>query len=268
MKRWPTLHHFVAGIYFTLQPGPLMELIVGTKARVREWANRHLRKGNNWNCAQYAGDDNEWVLGYWDSRNHSHRPFLIDKISGFYPFTSILETGCNCGPNLYLAARKFPGIDMTGIDINPMAIEKGREFFATEGISNVKLSVAKADELGQFQDNSFDVVFTDAVLIYIGKDKIHGVIKEMVRIARKGLVLVEKHSFEPGNKDRHGLGIRHFGTWQRDYTALLKQFVPETRIHTTKITEDMCVDPGWQEAGAIIEVGLESVTHPQQPPRL
>ncbi len=52
-----------------------------------------------------------------------------------------------------------------GIDINPMAIQRGNEWLAQEGISNVRLSVGKADELEEFPDKSFDVVFTDAVLI-------------------------------------------------------------------------------------------------------
>ena len=127
---------------------------------------------------------------------------------------------------------------------------------ASAGISNVKLSVAGADELTQFQDKSFDVIFTDAVLIYIGPDKIQRTVKEMVRIARKGLIRVAWHCFKPKKGDVQGRGVRYYGLWQRDYIALLKQFVPEERIRITKITEDIWPDPHWQETGAIIEVIL------------
>ena len=233
----------------------IAERIVGTRAREREWAKRHRHKGNDWSNRGCSGKD-EWVLGYWDSRNHGHRPFLLEKIADFSPISSILEIGCNCGPNLHMIAQKFPGIEIQGIDINPVAIQKGKELFAADGISNVRLSVGKADELERFQDNSFDVVFTDAVLIYIGRDRIQRVIKEMLRIAGKGLILVEQHIFKSDNKTRNSLGIRPYGLWQRDYTALLKQFVTGEQIRITKITEDMWADPEWQRTGAIIQVTL------------
>ena len=256
LKKWPSLYRVVLNTYYTLRPVHLMELLFGTKAREREWTTRHLRKGNDWGSARYTGENDEWVLSYWDSREHQHRPFLVEKISSFHPFSDVLEIGCNCGPNLYLLAGKFPGVKMTGIDINPRAIQKGNELFASEGISNVKLLVGKADELGQFQDRSFDVVFTDAILIYVGRDKIRSVISEMVRIARKGIVLLEQHCFEGKNSVSSTLGVRRLGLWQRDYVALLKEFVPEERIGVTKVTNDMWPDHQWQEAGAIIELTL------------
>ncbi|HUV45620.1 MAG TPA: class I SAM-dependent methyltransferase [Dehalococcoidia bacterium] len=274
LEKWPTLYSFVAKIYGNLHRYSTAEHIyftaerfVGTRAREREWTTRHCRKGNDWNNERYSGEEDEWVLSYWDSRSHNHRSFLLEKIAGFSPISSILEIGCNCGPNLYLIAQRFPGIEIQGIDINPAAIQKGNELFASKGISNVKLSVAKADKLGQFQDKSFDVVFTDAVLIYIGRDKIQRTIKEMVRVARNGLILVERHCFEPSNKDRDGLGIRYGILWQRDYVALLKQFVPKQQIRITKITEDIWPkDPQWQEAGAIIEATLQIETRKAQFP--
>ena len=138
-----------------------------------------------------------------------------------------------------------------------MAVQKGNDWLAQEGISNVKLLEGKADELDQFQDKSFDVVFTDAVLIYIGPDKINEVIREMIRITQKALILVEWHSFEPERKDLYGLGVYHSGCWKRDYLALLKEFVPEERIHVTKITEDIWPDKNWSEVGAVIEIVME-----------
>ena len=251
-KRWPALYRLMASIYFALKPVHLMELVVGTKAREKEWARRHLRKGSDWNDTQHVGEDDEWVLGYWDSRNHSHRPFLMERISAFYPFSNILEVGCNCGPNLHLVAKKFPDVEIAGIDINPRAIEKGSEWFASEGISNVRLAVGQADRLEQFPDKSFDIVFTDAILIYVGPDKINQAIQEMLRVTCRVLILLERHHFEPDHRDPHGLGIYHQGLWVRDYIALLRQFVPEERVSVTKIPEE--VWSGWEGLGAIIEV--------------
>jgi SAM-dependent methyltransferase len=248
LERWPALHRLAERICFALKPVHLKELIVGTKAREKEWATRHLRKGNDW-----GNEEGDWIKGYWDSRNHGHRNLLVERICKFSP-SSILEIGCNCGPNLYLLAKKFPEAQIRGIDINPMAVQKGSEWLAQEGISNVKLSVGKANDLGEFQDKSFDIVFTDAVLIYIGPDKIKEVIKAMIRIARRALILVEQHYFESRNEDPHGLGVHRYGRWIRDYTGLLKQFVPEEHISITRITEDIWPDERWKETGAIVEV--------------
>ena len=253
LQRWPALYRLAARIYFAFKPVHLKELIMGTKAREKEWATRHLHEGQRRRDDWGKGSD-DWIKGYWNSQNHSHRPFLIERISSFSPISSILEIGCNCGPNLYLLAKRFPGAEIRGVDINPMAVEKGNEWLAQEGIVNVQLLVGKADELEQFRDKSFDVVFTDAVLIYVGPDKIKTVIQGMIRIARRALILMEWHCFEPQQRDPNGCGVYHHGSWKRDYVALLKQFVPAEHIRITKIPEDMWPDVNWKTLGALVEV--------------
>jgi len=256
LKKCPPLYNLAVKIFTVLRnPYLFAERIIGTRAREWEWERRHQHKGNDWRDNQHSGQNDDWVLSYWESQNHPHRVFLLDKIAEFSPVSSILEIGCNCGPNLQLITQRFPGAEICGIDINPVAIKEGRELFAAAGISNVQLSVAKADELKSYPDKNFDVVFSDAVLIYIGPDKIQKTIKEMLRVSRKGLILVERHCFEP-DKDPHGTGIRSHDLWQRDYTALLKQYIPQERIQITRVTADMWPDAGWQRNGAFIKVGL------------
>jgi ubiquinone/menaquinone biosynthesis C-methylase UbiE len=257
LKKWPVLYSFIEKEYTDCMTRLryLKEYFLGTEVREREWATRHLhkdeRKRDDWSRGY-----EDWIQGYWDSLDHPHRQLLIEKISKFNPL-SILEIGCNCGPNLRLLAKKFPYAEIMGIDINPMAVQKGNEWLTQEGISNAKLLEGKADDLGQFQDRSFDVVFTDAVLIYIGPDKIKNVIKEMIRISKKGLILIEFHSFEKQHKDPYGFGVYYRGYWKRDYVELMKQFVPEEQIHITKITEEIWHDKNWSSIGAVIEVSME-----------
>ena len=124
LEKWPALYRLVVWIYYMLKPVHLIELIVGTKAREDEWAARHLHKGSDWKSVQGTGDEDEWVMSYWGSRDHSHRTFLVEKISAYRPVSSILEIGCNCGPNLYLLAQRFPDAEIVGIDINPRAVQK------------------------------------------------------------------------------------------------------------------------------------------------
>jgi len=256
LKKSPRLYSFVAKIYSfgALKSRYLKDRFLGTRLTEKEWATRHLRRGSDWNDKKHADNSDGWIRGYWESRDHSHRQFLLEHITEFSPVSSILEIGCNCGPNLYLLARKLPDAEIVGIDINPAAVQKGTEWFAQEGIKNVKLLLGKADELGQFKDKSFDIVFTDAVLIYIGPDKIKDVMKGMLRIARKALVLFEWHSF---GRESHPLGV-HVGHWMRDYVSLLKEFVPQENIHVIKMPEELWPDKYWRKYGGVVEVDLEN----------
>ena len=122
-----------------------------------------------------------------------------------------------------------------------------------DGISNVKLICGKADELHQFRNKSFDIVFTDALLMYIGPDKIKKVISEMFRITRRALIFVEWHC-EHQNIDPYGLGIYYFDYWKRSYIDLLKQFISKERIRLTKIPKGIWPVKDWQELGYLIEV--------------
>jgi ubiquinone/menaquinone biosynthesis C-methylase UbiE len=221
-----------------------------------EWASRHLH-------------EESWIENYWKSRDHPHRHLLANMISKFSP-KSVLEIGCASGPNLYHIAKKFPDAEIKGIDINPMAVQRGNEWLKQEGISNVKLEVGKAQELDQYSEKSFDVVFTDAVLIYIAPNEIKHVAKEMLRIGHTS-ILNEWHIFNKWfafllsqyyylrtrnplfKPESASLGF-YVGHWARDYEVLFEQFVSKEKICITKLPKEVWNDKGWQRWGAIIEV--------------
>lgn len=237
LKQHPLLYHFARSFYWKMSG--LKAQILGTKMNERRWNDKGI----------------EEIKKGFSNLNHSHRQLLLKKISAFQPIYSILEVGCGYGPNLYLLAQKFPNIALTGIDINSPSIQEGNKFLTKEKISNVKLSIGKVNELNKFQDKSFDIVFTDALLIYIGPDKIKKTIQEMLRITRRALILVEWH-YKEQNKDPQGLGVYHWGCWKRNYVNLLKQFVPEDKIRITKIPKELWPAENWQNLGYIIEVKI------------
>ncbi|MFC2059684.1 class I SAM-dependent methyltransferase [Chloroflexota bacterium] len=249
LEKYPLLNKIVRKIYI-----PLAHKYISLRQYLRRY-----RLGEWW--VQREGD---WAEGYWDSREHPHRSFLVERIAAFSPISSILEIGSASGPNLYLLAKRLPHSEIRGVEINPYAVEVGNERFSREGILNVRLSVGRAEDLSEFQDNSFDIVFTDAILLCVSRDKIYGTIKKMVRIARKGLIFVEWHDFDQRFNDTRGLGVFTNGYWVRDYVALLKQFVPEEQIRVTKITESIWPDEGWMKNGALIEVLLSPKAIAQQ----
>jgi ubiquinone/menaquinone biosynthesis C-methylase UbiE len=217
--------------------------LVGTKIQEWVWSRRHIYKGK------------EWIKGYWDAKDHPRCQLLSQKIEKFLPLKNIMEIGCNAGPNLYWLAKKYPEVILVGIDINPVAISNGMMLLKKEGIHNVVMEIGKAGDLNKYPDNSFDIVFTNATLIYIGPDKINKVIKEMIRVARKALILIEWHSGQP-DSDPYGLGIYNYGGWKRNYENLLKPYrrVKEISIHKNDCFKLMGKD--WEELGYIIEITL------------
>jgi len=244
LERRPFLYRIVLKIYLPFALGYIHFRKYLNRNKLPElWAKGYYHKGN------------ETAKQYRETIEHPHRSFLISKLANSSPIYSILEIGCSTGPNLYLFAKEFPNAEIRGVDIDPQVVKMGNDWFAREGISNVKLSVGRAEELGEFEDKSFDVMLTDAVLIYVSRGKIYGVIKNMVRIARKRLIFVEWHDFAGRPNERQGLGVYTNGHWVRDYVALLKQFVPEEQIRVTNITEDIWPGGGgWKRYGALIEV--------------
>lgn len=192
--------------------------------------------------------DKSWAKSYISdsSVNNSHRVFLINRISNFYPFNSILEFGCASGPNLYLLAKKFPNIKIYGIDISSNAIEEGKEYFENKNIKNVFLSAGRGvDVLKNFKDKSIDLIFTDAVLIYSGINKIEDVIKEISRVASKGIVFLELH---------HSLSSSVYkDNWIHNYQILLEKYINKEKIKINRIPKGIW-EGNWADSGHIIEV--------------
>jgi SAM-dependent methyltransferase len=238
LARWPWLYRLGAKVYFGLKPERMRERVKGTRAREEFWAKRKIG------------------AGYWENADHPSKHFLTEHIAAYAPFEAILEVGCASGPNLQLLARRFPEVEIAGIDINPEAIEYGSRRFAEEGIDNVKLITGRADDTGLFRDRSFDIVFTNALLIYIGPDKIEQVIADMLRLSRKALVLLElQDDTLSGESARRGVSLED--NWVRDYRALLGSLVAPERITVNRLPAGVWPVKPWNERGAIIEVNLE-----------
>jgi ubiquinone/menaquinone biosynthesis C-methylase UbiE len=229
-------------------------------------------------------EDNSWRTEFNLSLEHPHRTLLVEKISSYGPISSILEIGCGHGPNLYLLAKKFPDAKIVGLDINPMAVATGQEFFKEKRITNVRFDVGKIQELRRFEDKSFDVVLTDSILIYIQPNEIIPVVRELLRVG-KVVILNEWHCFHKFKalcidtyfclklkyesmkfskenvsllrclfaSKSFSLGI-YIGHWVRNYADLFGQFVPRKNITVTKTPKEYWDDKKWQKWGAIIEV--------------
>jgi ubiquinone/menaquinone biosynthesis C-methylase UbiE len=182
-----------------------------------------------------------------------HREWVARRIlNGAKKNLKILEIGCGWGPNLAVLSSMEPTLNLTGIDISPASILEGRKRLNELGFENIKLIEGSADDLKKIHTSSVDVVFSDAVLLYVGPDKITTVIKEMLRVARSKLIIIEMHVDQgespQDNYTKDG--------WLRDYITLLRPIVGEMSVQMEKIPLGLRSSGRWPLYGCIIEVDI------------
>lgn len=210
--------------------------------RVYNWTKR------NDSIAIWQRKQGDTVNTYLNDIDRPDRHLLIDKIAGFKP-ESVLEVGCFVGVNLYLLGQRLPNVKLYGIDPNNLAVFEGNSRFGKYG--NIQLATGDSHSLIMIPSNSFDVVFTRAVLLHIGNDDIQEALKHMLRIAKKGLVFLEWQDFTGRLKDKDEGWLD--GHWVRHYDKMIKKIMPGVEVRITELKRD--VWPEWNDhGGAYIEV--------------
>lgn len=107
-------------------------------------------------------------------------PFLLPHLR---PGMAVLDAGCGVGSiALDLAPTVAPG-RMAGIDADPGQIEAARRSAAERAIDNAEFVTASVYEL-PFEDATFDVVYANAVLLYV-REPVRALV-EMRRVLRPG----------------------------------------------------------------------------------
>lgn len=133
------------------------------------------------------------------------RWFATEVIAPLRP-KSVLELGCGAGRNLAHIVSAVPGVEATGVEINPTAAERARVELAGNGkILNCSL-YALPEDIGLF-----DVVYTVGVLMHVPHDSVRAVVRDMANKAENAVVHFELH------------GTSHafdFHRYPRDYGAL------------------------------------------------
>ena len=176
---------------------------------------------------------------------------IMSQINEAQVHNSVLEIGCGCGANLEVITRSRPSLRLVGVDISQASIAAGRERFAKLGLGGITLFEGQADNLSAFADDSVDIVFTDAMLLYIGPDKIQICIEEMRRIARLEIILLEMHIDGVGMDGSYTLD-----GWVRDYRVLFHQLGNEANL--VRMPPEKRQAGRWPKYGTLIEVRLQN----------
>jgi pseudaminic acid biosynthesis-associated methylase len=116
----------------------------------------------------------------WRSRERAFRT-MLDGLA----VESVLEVGCNRGHNLVAIESVARPRRLAGVEPNPYALELARA-----ALPAAELSEGRADKL-PFDGREFDLVFTAGVLIHVPPETLDGVLREIVRVARRYVLAVE-----------------------------------------------------------------------------
>ena len=194
------------------------------------WRDRRIRDSHrDWN---YGGKS--WITDYVLSVEHPHRSLIIEALKTLEPYESLLEIGCSAGPNLL----RIHGKKLAGIDANAKSIEAAKTI-----LPDVDLRVGNMIEL-PWNDKSFDILLADASLMYISPEDIDKMMKEIDRVTKKGVVIIDRFN-ESLNGEVGGY------VWARNYPRLLE--IMGFKVTVKKITEELWPDSkNWQLYGVIV----------------
>lgn len=141
-----------------------------------------------------------------------------------YPIKSILEVGCNVGPNLGWIAKEMPEHLITGVDINLQALAELRQ--RMPGINTLHSTARSLP----FRDRWFDMVFTTGVLIHQPPETLPLVMAEIVRCSKRYVLCGEYEANEPTEVPYRG----HRGAlFKRNFGGLYQELFPELTLRKT-----------------------------------
>jgi ubiquinone/menaquinone biosynthesis C-methylase UbiE len=158
---------------------------------------------------------------------------------------SLLEVGCADGINLVLAAERWPGIGLSGVDVNPRSLAMAQQRLAAMGAERRNFAVSGAERLA-VPDRSVDVVVSDAVFMYLAPKAAERALAEMLRVARRGVAV---HLF---NDEQHAARLEG-GNWVHRFSDLMRVVAPDRAV---TITRSRLPHGQWEEFGALCVVDV------------
>lgn len=178
------------------------------------------------------GKDN-WVEDYSASVDHPHRATIVELLKTF-EWAYLLEVGCSSGPNLKLIRDAFPDKALFGMDVNADSVMEAKKFLP----DNVAVRQGAVNHI-HFIDGYFDVVLADAVLMYTTPEDIERAMKEIDRVAKRAVLIVDRFA---ENEEITG------HVWGRNYTRILEDM--GYSVMEVPMTEELWpTSKNWQKYG-------------------
>lgn len=144
-----------------------------------------------WHKVEPLSDDLRCQLAFYcKPEDYYHKKYeltathseVLDVVN-FIQSGTALDVGCGSGRNALFLQQQ--GFDITAFDVNSHAIENLNSIIAQEQLDSINAYVGSAYDTQQFKQ-SFDLVISTVVLMFLDKDKIADVIKMMQNVTNVG----------------------------------------------------------------------------------
>ncbi len=154
--------------------------------------------GRDWLLPFY--DTVQWLLG-----GHRVRAALLEA-ADVRPGMRLLDVGCGTGSFVVQLARARPGVEVTGLDPDPLALGRTRRKLERAGLA-ARLDQGFADSM-PYADGAFDRVFSSFMFHHLSREVKEGMLGEVRRVLSPGGAL---HLADfGGGGHAHGIVARFF----------------------------------------------------------
>jgi SAM-dependent methyltransferase len=142
---------------------------------------------------------------------------LIDLIQDKSGIKTIAELGCSNGWRLEKLKKKFPYLQLSGIDASAAAIDDGRKKYP-----NIELSQGLLADIPLQQE--YDIVIVYFVFHWVDRSLLTKSIAEVDRLVKDGgmLILGDFYPDFPQRKHYHHLPEENIFTYKQDYAAIFQ----------------------------------------------
>ena len=123
----------------------------------------------------------QWFSYGYDARSFEFSQEFVEYLDKYKPFQSVLDVGCGFGQDLALLQIKYPGLKLTGIELD---IDRA----AHAGMIVYDIIQGDVNEVLPTLDR-YDLVISKATLMYMDLKEI---LPQLRRIAKKGIVMYEQ----------------------------------------------------------------------------
>ena len=148
---------------------------------------------------------------------------------------SVLEVGCNVGPNLGWLGELVDPASIYAVDVNERALEVARSRYP-----RVNFVRASARSL-PFRDRMFDLAFATGVLIHLPPEAVPVAMSEIVRCSNRYVVCGEYYAPQLEEVPYRGESGALF---KQDFGALYQSLFPELELRSQGL---LGRDEGWDD---------------------
>ena len=174
----------------------------------------------NWWARPRGAHAREWIATYQNSLKARHRTVLEDIVRRLSPQT-LLEVGCHCGPNLIRLCEAFPMLTASGVDANEEAVDAGRRWAATRGLSDrLEFQAGRFPAVtASVPAGAVDVVVSCYALAYVSPVDLHEALYEVGRLASRAVVCMEPMVLAAAAVETRSLS--GYSEWAHNYREAL-----------------------------------------------